>query len=80
MGKIYTFKENVQESYYRILSGRSVICVLTFIVLLNMSIIDPPSCGFSNSIALSLFKSSHIKKRMQQASKTIHKLNPHSAL
>ena len=69
MGKIYTFKENVLESYYHILSGSSVICVLTFVVLLNMSVIDPRSCGFSKSIALSLFKSSHIKKECNKHQK-----------
>ena len=59
----------MRESYYQILSGSSIICVLTFIVLLNMSIIDPLSCGFSNSIASSLFKSNHLKKECNEHQK-----------
>ena len=68
-GKVDTFKENVRESYYHILSENSVICVLTFIVLLNMSVIDPLSCSFSKSIALSLFKSNHLKKECNEHQK-----------
>ena len=56
-GKIYSFNESMRESYYHILSGSSVNCVLTFIVLLHMSITDPLSRVFSKSIALSFVKS-----------------------
>ena len=59
----------MRESYYHILSGSSVICVLTFIVLLKMSITDPLSCCFSKSIAFSLFKSKHIKKECNEHQK-----------
>ena len=66
---MYTFNKSVPESYYRILSGSSLICVLKFIVILNMPVIDPLSCGFSKSIAFSLFKSNHIKKECNEHQK-----------
>ena len=64
--KINTIKEKLWESCCQILSESSVICVLALIVLLNMSIIDPLSCGFVKSIALSLFESNHIKKECNE--------------
>ena len=59
----------MRESYYHILSGSSVICVLTFIVLLKMSITDALSCCFSKSIAFYFFKSNHIKKECSEHQK-----------